>query len=603
MRKIKLFSALVACLFLNLWLNAQMNTDLQPKSFLLAKKFFNQPSATVLPALNISDAERLDKIDVKNGELPKFSRSIYTNITLDNSGSWSELPDGGHVWQLQLSSPGALALIPYFNRFYIPAGAYLHVYTPGKEEVLGAFTSDNNPANGYYTTGLLHGDVAILEYYEPKNVRGQGALSLNEVGYAYRWVKPLQKDAREFGDASSCEVNVACSEGTPYADQIRSVVRILVNTSSGQGWCSGALINNTLQDCTPYLLSAQHCSEGTTPSQYSQWVFYFNYQSPTCADPASEGTLGNKTMIGCTKVADSEDGGGDKGSDFLLLMLTKQPLASYNAYYSGWNNQNTAPSSGVCIHHPSGDIKKISAYSSAATSTTWGGSVADTHWEVRWVATTNGHGVTEPGSSGSPLFNSSGEIVGTLTGGDSYCNTPNQPDQFGKVAKDWTSNGASASVRLKPWLDPTNSGSTSFPGISAPCGTLQTVDAGIHNIKSPTPALCDSFVPVVTLRNYGSANLTSAIISYTIDGNVYQKNWTGNLTSGSSANVSLPVVTGLTPGNHTIVANTDNPNNSSDGNTANDGITANFVVPAANGSMNVHLVTDKDGSENAVFCE
>lgn len=576
---------------------AQANTDLEPKSFSLAKKFFSQPPAVVLPALNITDAERLDKIDVKNGELPKFSRSIYTNLTLDNSGNWSDLPDGGRVWRLRVSSDGARALIPYFNHFYLPQGATLHVYMPGKEEVLGAFTSENNPATGYYTTGLLHGDVAIFEYYEPANVRGQGVLSINEVGYAYRWVAPLNKNAREFGDASNCEVNVACSEGTPYADQVRSVVRILVNNSQGQGWCSGALVNNTLQDCTPYLLSAQHCSEGTTAAQYNQWVFYFNYQSPTCADPASEGSLGNKTVIGCSKVADSRDGGGDKGSDFLLLQLNKQPSATYNVFYSGWNNQNTAPSAGVCIHHPSGDIKKISAYSSPATSTTWGGSVADTHWEVHWTATANGYGVTEPGSSGSPLFNTAGEIVGTLTGGDSYCNTPNQPDDYGKLAKDWTSNGASASVRLKPWLDPTNSGTINLSGINAPCGTLPTTDAGIRFIKSPATALCDSFVPVVTIRNYGSANLTSAIISYTIDGNVYQKNWTGNLTSGSSANVTLPVVTGLTPGMHTFVSGTENPNNTTDGNTTNDAITKTFTVPDANGAVNLHLVTDKAADE------
>ncbi|MFN8298568.1 MAG: T9SS type A sorting domain-containing protein [Chitinophagales bacterium] len=598
MRKNNLFSALVVFLFLSLTAQAQINTDLEPKSFSLAKKFFAAPPSVALPALNITDAERLDKIDVKNGELPKFSRSIYTNLTLDNSGSWSEMPDGGRVWRLRLSSSGALALIPYFNQFFIPEGAYLHVYMPGKEEVLGAFTSENNPANGYYTTGLLHGDVAIFEYYEPAYARGKGALSINEVGYAYRWVRALYNDGREFGDASSCEVNVACSEGTPYADQVRSVVRILVNSSQGQGWCSGAMVNNTLQDCTPYLLSAQHCSEGTTASQYSQWVFYFNYQSPTCSDPASEGSLGNKTVIGCTKVADSRDGGGDKGSDFLLLQLNKQPSAAYNVYYSGWNNQNIAPASGVCIHHPSGDIKKISAYSAAPSSATWGGSVADTHWEVHWVATTNGYGVTEAGSSGSPLFNSAGEIVGTLTGGGSFCNTPNQPDDFGKVAKDWTSNGVSASVQLKPWLDPSNSGTVNLLGINAPCGTLPTLDAGIRNIKSPVSALCDSFVPVVVLRNYGSASLTTAVINYTIDGNVYQKNWSGNVTSGSSVSVSLPAVSGLSPGPHQLVASAENPNNGTDGNTANDGSTQNFTIPSSDGTMNLTFVTDKSAADN-----
>ena len=84
-------------------------------------------------------------------------------------------------------------------------------------------------------------------------------------------------------------------------------------------------------------------------------------------------------------------------------------------------------------------------------------------------ANANGHGVTEGGSSGSPLFNYDGQIVGTLTGGSSYCNTPTSPDVYGKMSYHWTSNGTPNDERLKPWLDPTNSGVTTLNGSSDPC--------------------------------------------------------------------------------------------------------------------------------------
>ena len=56
------------------------------------------------------------------------------------------------------------------------------------------------------------------------------------------------------------------------------------------------------------------------------------------------------------------------------------------------------------------------------------------------------------------------------------------------------------------------------------------------------------------VENFGSQNLTSATLEYKVDGGAAQDYaWSGNLASGASANVSLPVIT-LTPGTHTIEA-------------------------------------------------
>ncbi|NLA24738.1 MAG: PKD domain-containing protein, partial [Bacteroidales bacterium] len=75
-------------------------------------------------------------------------------------------------------------------------------------------------------------------------------------------------------------------------------------------------------------------------------------------------------------------------------------------------------------------------------------------------------GVTEGGSSGSPLFSNNKLIVGTLTGGSSDCGLPaqNQSDLYGKFDYHWESNGGADNVRLKPWLDPNNTGATILQG-------------------------------------------------------------------------------------------------------------------------------------------
>jgi len=149
--------------------------------------------------------------------------------------------------------------------------------------------------------------------------------------------------------------------------------------------------------------------------------------------------------------------------------LNNAPPDDYNVYYLGWNNEDVTSNTGVTIHHPQGDIMKISAYSTSLFSTSWLGLAEGSHWEVVWSPTDSGFGVTEGGSSGCPIFNNSGELIGTLTGGGASCSNPTSPDQYGKFAYHWTSNGTTDDRQLSPWLDPDGTGATSLAGTYAPC--------------------------------------------------------------------------------------------------------------------------------------
>jgi hypothetical protein len=133
----------------------------------------------------------------------------------------------------------------------------------------------------------------------------------------------------------------------------------------------------------------------------------------------------------------------------LLVELNGTLPTTVNARMNGWSIETTPAVPGVGIHHPAGDIKKISTYNTVST-TTWPGGASGAHWQVVWVANANGHGVTEGGSSGSPLFDANGRIIGTLTGGGSYCTATSSPDQYGKMTYHWESNGTTADAQLKP---------------------------------------------------------------------------------------------------------------------------------------------------------
>ncbi|HEY9114257.1 MAG TPA: T9SS type A sorting domain-containing protein, partial [Bacteroidales bacterium] len=249
---------------------------------------------------------------------------------------------------------------------------------------------------------------------------------------------------------------VNCPEGEDWQNEKNGVARVLVKEGSSLYWCSGSLVNNTMQDGTPYFLTANHCGVNSNTADYNQWIFYFLYESPDCQFPGSEPTT--FSMTGAKKIA-SASGETNSGSDFKLLLLNEKVPANYKPYFNGWNRTIEPASSGVDIHHPEGDLKMISTYLNPAVSTSYLGTNPDPNghfWKIVWAPTDGGYGVTEGGSSGSPLFNSQGQVVGALTGGRASCSNQDAPDYFGKFSYSWDSNGSDSASQLSVWLAPGN---------------------------------------------------------------------------------------------------------------------------------------------------
>jgi len=468
----------------------------------------------VLPKPDMKFIQEEDEADAKNGVLRKVGRSILVDINLNNSGSWETLPNGDRIWRLKIKAEGALALGVYYNHFWLPAGARMYLYNEDHSRVLGAYTQENNTESGLFATELMPGNAFTIEYFEPSRTKGFSVISISEIAYVYRDFK-FGNNTKEFGDSESCEVNINCSEGTNWQDEKKGVARIFLKVGSSYGWCSGTLLNNQRQDCTPYMLTADHCGNGASTADLNQWVFYFNYEATGCPDPSGEPT--SNSMTGCTLKAHGGNE-GNSGSDFYLVQLSQAP--TFNPYYNGWDKNNTPSSSGVSIHHPAGDIKKISTYTTALASAGWNGSGLQSHWRVVWAATANGHGVTEGGSSGSPIFNGSGQVVGDLTGGGSYCSAPTQPDYYGKFSYSWDQNGTTAATRLKDWLDPDNTGITTLNGFYCGSGTP------VHADFSGTPT---------TVAVGGTVNFTDLST-----GNPTTWSWTFTGGTPATANTQNP---------------------------------------------------------------
>lgn len=535
-----------------------MNTA-QPKSAIQVKQ---------LPAPDMVTVAANDLINDMSKETYRIGLKYPVNYNVMNSGTWETTSDGGSLWRLRVKVPGAKALGLYYHNFYIPDGGKVFIYNENQSNVIGAFTSDYNYENTIRATQMIQGDIITLEYYAPAGVTQTPIIEIKEVGYFYRgvneFVKPFEDPNGGLTEkAQSCQVDVACSEITGWEEQRDAVVHVVFPSGGGYAVCTASMINNTAEDCTPYILSAWHCGEPNAGDDISGYIWIFNYQKATCSPGAANSSDPNSasfpSMTGGSVVASSGNGtlnnppGTNQlaGSDFYLVELNSQPPASYNAFYAGWNRTNTAATSGVCIHHPAGSAKKVSTYTSSLQSATYNGGAAGAHWRVYWSATTNGHGVTEGGSSGSPIFDQNGRIVGQLSGGSSYCTATGSPDLYGKMYTNWDQCGTAATAQLEPWLDPIGSGVTVLDGAYEPCNASNPPTCGINASSTSITA-----GGTVSFSDGSSANPTSWAWNFD---NTSQ----GGVTPGTSTSQNPGSVTYANPGTYEVELTATNGNGSS----------------------------------------
>lgn len=494
----------------------------------------------ILAKPNLASAIAEDSDASVKGKPYRVALLQSVSLSISNSGTWKSLPNGDKIWQLAIRIPDAQALsLQFSSAVVIPEGGKLHAYNGSHSQFVGAYTS-KTPT--FYSMEMIEGEVLTLEYYMPYGLTELPTISISNVAYYYRGVEghinAFRDGAAVYKTHQSCEVDVACSEIAGWEGQRDAVVHYSFSVTGGLAVCSGSVINNTANDCTPYILTANHCGEPTSSTNINNHTWYFNYQRPTCVvnNTAQYTGARSQTISGGTLRASSQLGNQAttttnlvSGSDFTLVELNSTIPAAYNAYFAGWNSLSTSPNSGVGIHHPAGDEKKISTYTNSPSSATYNGGWNGAHWRVTWTATTNGHGVTEGGSSGSPLFNQDGLIVGHLSGGSSFCTATSSPDLYGKMNKAWDQEGSNANQQLKIWLDPTNTGVTTLAGSYDPCSTGGGGGTST-GICVATSTICDEYIENVTLNtinntstcnNYSDFTSTTTILtqgqSYTLN--------------------------------------------------------------------------------------
>ncbi len=393
----------------------------------------------------------------------RFAHDFDVDLTSSNAGIWDTLENGTAVWHLGIASEGAYSINVIFDPFYLPRGCKVFIYSIDSSSVIGALTSKNNKSSGVLPVSPVAGDSIIIELQVSPSVNEQHRLRIKKVNHDYKNVFGyLRLKDGNYNNSGDCNIDIACPLGDGWGKESSAVCRLLIN---GIELCSGSLINNTSYDGTPYVLTANHCID--TENKANETIFYFNYKSPSCDGPDGEvkDNISSSELIATTSHL-----------DFCLVELSKKPPFSFSPYYAGWNADGTKPSNTVTIHHPMGDVKKISTDNDAPITANFGsGYDFQSHWKViEWD-----YGVTEGGSSGAPLFNADHRIIGDLTGGDAACGNPVN-DYYAKLSRSWD-DYADKYSQLKYWLDPKGIGSLSIGGydpyedVKAGCDTISNV--------------------------------------------------------------------------------------------------------------------------------
>lgn len=376
----------------------------------------------------------------------RFAAPIETALSPSLFGTWEALEDGSRLWRLRILSGGAYSINLGIDPMELPDGATLHLYPADRSRFAGPYVSSDAVDGEGFWSPVIPGEEIVAELRIPAEAQGNPDFVITQVSHDYRdFLQILEGNLRQ----GWCNIDVICPQADPWRAEIRSVG---VYTRQGTWTCSGQLVNSHTETKPPYFLTARHC--GINSSNAGTVRVYWNYESPVCGQ-LSGGSLG-QSQLGSTFRASWAT------SDFCLLQLNQEPNEAFNVYYAGWDAREThSPQQCTAIHHPNCDEKAISFNYDPLTVTSYlGYSVPGdgSHWRVdAWEV-----GTTEPGSSGSGIWDENKRLVGQLHGGYASCSSITS-DWYGRLSRSW-SGGGSSSSQLSYWLDPDGTGERLLDG-------------------------------------------------------------------------------------------------------------------------------------------
>lgn len=366
-------------------------------------------------------------------------------------GAVHTLVDGTMVWTASFRSPGATAVRAHLTDIDLPRGAELFAYGQ-LGDAFGPYTGSGSLGNSEVWTNTVAGDTLNLQL----QIRGPVSDSQRHASYFVvdsvghmgerfelaNWQVSEAQTKTHCTDSAGpvnadCVMNAECGSVGPAGAAQSAVAAMLYRSGGGYYLCSGGLLSNDTGNPPPYFLTANHCiSKGNEASSLET---YWDHKAPCGTRSCDYGWAGGRTITGASILSTN------RTSDYTLLQLASVPSGRA---YLGWSSAAIANNNGAGLHrisHPAGSPQAYSTHTvntSAGTCQSWP--------RGNWIYSRDTYGATEGGSSGSPVLNNSGQVVGQLSGG---CGT-NVNDSCDAV-NNATVDGAFAAYfgNVSQWLD------------------------------------------------------------------------------------------------------------------------------------------------------
>lgn len=327
----------------------------------------------------------------------------------DTFGALRGEADGGFTWDGVVRSPEAAALRVHFTNVDLPEGAELYVYTRDGM-AFGPYTGKGPNGTGDFWSNTVQGDEIVIQLRA--GTSGTPSFTVAGLGYLTpefamaNHLKPVTNAAntKPCSFNANCTVDAACgTENAAVTVATDAVAHMLFASGAYLYICTGGLVaDSDLTTNVPYFMTANHCiSKGSEASSLETFFFYRASSCQSCPDPGAANTTGASLVV------------GGRTGDFTLLRLSQ--AAPAGAAFLGWSSTAVANTNNTPLYrlsHPKGSPQAYSEHvvdTSKGTCRSWP--------RGSWIYSRDVLGATEGGSSGSPVVNAAGQLVGQLSGG------------------------------------------------------------------------------------------------------------------------------------------------------------------------------------------
>lgn len=187
------------------------------------RKIKSKADIPIITMPSVDNNSLLSENENYDSESYDFAKEFDCAINVKKSSVVDSISEG-LLYRCAIESPTAFSIHLVFNKFHIPIGAKLFLYDESSEQILGAFTSNNNKESHVFAVAPIFSDRIIIEYFEPYYAEFDGVV---EVGQVYHGYIDISEDIINSLDGT-CEVDINCSEGDNWQTEKKAVCRIIL---------------------------------------------------------------------------------------------------------------------------------------------------------------------------------------------------------------------------------------------------------------------------------------------------------------------------------------------------------------------------------------